>query len=188
MSETGELGKEIRERKKICRYILMTKHICGMIGEKPGEELEKSLKECEELCKYIVSAEYLHDYDFKSCHLKDGWLYLWTEDGGWQVTTPEIIPLCDEPVRGIEMWELCPGDEALLFRLRRNTCKEPFEVEIMRFWVDADGTMRSKVVDKLVLDGNKVWELLDKLGGNRERNVDKLLNELKAGMGVQPSR
>jgi hypothetical protein len=131
-----------------------------------------------------VTAEYLDDYDFKSCRLKDGWLYLWTEDLGWHVAIPEVIPLCDEPVHGIEKWELCPGDEALLFRLRRKKCNEPFEVEITRFWFDTDGTLRSRVVAKLVLDADKVWRLFDRLGGSKEKDVDKVLNELKVAIGL----
>jgi len=187
MGDAGEWEKEVRERKEECRYVMTVKHICSIIGDEPSDECKETLKECEEMCRYIVTAEYLYDYDFKSCHLRDGWLYLWTEDVGWQVAIQETIPLCDEPVHGIARWELCPDDEALLFRLRRKECKEPFEIEIMRFWFDADGTMRSKVIDKLVLDPDKAWELLDKLSGNKEKDVGKLLNELKIAIGLQPA-
>ncbi len=47
--------------------------------------------------------------------------------------------------------------------------------------------MRSKVIGRLVLDPDKAWELLDRVGGNKEKDVDKLLNELKIATGLQPS-
>ena len=151
------------------------------------EEMEKALKEQERRCTYIVAGEFLAKYDFKVCHLRDTVLYVWTEEFGWHLDEPETIPLCDEPVHEILMWKLCPGDEALLVRLRRNMCEEPFEVEIMRFWFGVDGTMRSKVIDTLVLDADKAWDLLYKLTENKERDVHKLLNELKVAIGLQPS-
>jgi len=43
------------------------------------------------------------------------------------------------------------------------------------------------VIDKLVLDPDKAWELLDRLGGNKEKDVGKLLNELKVAIGLQPA-
>jgi len=38
-----------------------------------------------------------------------------------------------------------------------------------------------------VLNPDKAWKLLDRVGGNKEKDVNKLLNELKVAMGLQPS-
>ena len=150
-------------------------------------ELDKLIKEFDRRCNFFVSAKYSMD-DLNLCYIRTAELYIWSEDIGWHHDIPYTIPLCNEPIHGIYKWQLCPGDEALLIRLRRNKCEEPFKVDIVKYWFDAGSTKRRKVISRLVLDAKKAWELLDRLDGSKEKNVDKLLNELKVAIGLQPSR
>jgi len=150
------------------------------------DELDKLIEEFDRKCNFIVSAKYSMD-DLNFCYIRAAELYIWSEDFGWDHIIPDRIPLCNEPIHGIYRWQLCPGDEALLIKLRRNKCEEPFKVDIVKYWFDADGRKRRKVINKLVLDGKKVDELLDRLYGNKEKDVDKLLKELKVAIGLQPN-
>jgi len=149
-------------------------------------ELDKLIEEFNRKCKFTVSAKYSMD-DLNFCYIREAELYIWDRDTGWTQDIPDRIPLCNEPIHGIYRWQLCPGDEALLIRLRRNKCEEPFKVDIVKYWFDTDGTKRRKIIDKFVLDAKKAWELLDRLDGNKEKDVDKLLNELKIAIGLQSS-
>jgi len=60
-------------------------------------------------------------------------------------------------------------------------------VDIVKYWFDADGTKRRKIIDRFVLEAKKAWELLDRVDGNKEKDVGKLLNELKLAIGLQPA-
>jgi hypothetical protein len=177
---TKRFCKSTTGKKRFKNWLLM---ILKCMGE---GELDELIKEFDKRCKFIVSAKYSMD-DLNLCYIRKAELYIWSEDIGWYQDIPYTIPLCNEPVHGIDKWQLCPGDETLLIRLRRNKCEEPFKVDIIKYWFDADGTKRKEIIDKLVLDAKKALELLDRVGGSKERDVNKLLNELKVAIGLQPS-